>query len=70
MKKGKEKKEENYIKEWGKGFQNSSFWAINSTKCRFTPLALNLFVKKIYNPARYRNYSIGVHVKFNVTTTT
>ena len=31
MKKGKEKKEENYIK---KGEKNASFWAINSKKIR------------------------------------
>ena len=30
MKKGKEKKEENYIKKGGKGLKNASFWAINS----------------------------------------
>ena len=29
MKKGKEKKEENYIKKGGKGLKNASFWAIN-----------------------------------------
>ena len=30
MKKGKEKKEENYIKKGEKGLKNASFWAINS----------------------------------------
>ena len=29
MKKGKEKKEENYIKKGGKCLKNASFWAIN-----------------------------------------
>ena len=32
MKKGKEKKEENYIKRGGKGIKNASFWAINLKK--------------------------------------
>ena len=32
MKKGKEKKEENYIKKGGKGLKNASFWAIISKK--------------------------------------
>ena len=32
MKKGKEKKEENYIKKGGKGLKNVSFWVINSKK--------------------------------------
>ena len=32
MKKGKEKKEENYIKKGGKGLKNASIWAINSKK--------------------------------------
>ena len=30
MKKGKEKKEENYIQKGEKGLKNASFWAINS----------------------------------------
>ena len=34
MKKGKEKKEENYIKKGGKGLKNVSFWAIISKKFR------------------------------------
>ena len=34
MKKGKEKKEENYIKKGGKGLKNASFWTINSKNFR------------------------------------
>ena len=43
MKKGKEKKEENYIKKGEKGLKNASFWAINSKKI-FAPPTANLFV--------------------------
>ena len=39
--KGEGKKEENYIKKWGKGLKNASFWAINS-KIRLAPPAANL----------------------------
>ena len=49
MKKGKEKKEENYIKKGGKGLKNASFWAINSKK--IAPRKL-IFRGKIMNLKR------------------
>ena len=39
--KGERKKEENYIKNGGKGLKNASFWAINSKK----NISLNYYEK-------------------------
>ena len=51
MKKGKEKKEENYIKKGGRGLKNASFRAIISKKIRGgvfrPPLQTYLLGKKI-----------------------
>ena len=50
MKKGKEKKKEDYIKKGGKGLKNASFWAIKnfavvSSDPAPLPSAANLFVR-------------------------
>ena len=42
MKKGKEKKEENYIKKGGKGLKNASFWAINPPQTYLSGKKFNL----------------------------
>ena len=34
--KGERKKEENYIKKWGKGLKNASFWGYKLKKIRYS----------------------------------